>query len=115
VNPIDSYLKSVPEPEKSELERIRSIALAMLPSATEVISYRMPTIKLNGKPIIGFDVHKNHIGIYPYSGSVIAKIPELARYERTKSAIREKLDDKLPDSLIKKIIEEKLKQINAAA
>ena len=86
------------------------IALEALPGAKEVISYRMPTINYNGKSIIGFDAHKNHIGIYPFSGQVIKQIRELDRYNKTTGAIREKLDDPLPKELIQKLIQVRLKQ-----
>ena len=107
---IDDYLKGVEELERTELERIRSIAHEMLPGAQEVISYRMPTLKYNGESVIGFYAHKNHIGIYPYSGSVISKIRELDDYDTTRSAIREKLDKPLPTGLIQKVIKTRLEQ-----
>ncbi len=108
---IDKYFEDIESTQKAELERIRSIAKAMLPDAEEAISYGMPTIKLNGKSVIGFDAHKNHIGIYPFSGSVISKIAELKEYAHTEGAIREQLDNLLPESLVQKIIRERLKQI----
>ncbi len=83
----------------------------MLPGAEEVISYGMPTIKVKGKSIIGFDAHKNHIGIYPFSGHVINKINELDRYGQTKGAIRETLDDVMPKELIQKTINVRLQQV----
>ena len=108
---IDDYLKNIVNPhQRSELERIRAIALEMLPGAEEVISYGMPTITYKGKAIIGFDAHKNHIGIYPFSGHVIPLIKELDKYAQTKGAVQEKLDDVLPKELIQKIIKVRLEQ-----
>jgi uncharacterized protein YdhG (YjbR/CyaY superfamily) len=108
---IDDYLKGMELKQKNELERIRKIALKKLPGAEEAISYGMPTIKLKGKSIIGFDAHKNHIGIYPYSGHVISEIEELKKYSTSAGAIREPLDDLLPEELIEKVIEVRLSQI----
>lgn len=105
---VDDYMRNVEPAMRAEMERIRSIALSMLPGAVETISYGMPTIKFKDKSIIGFDAHKNHVGIYPFSGSVISEIEELDKYAQTKGALREKLDDPLPDELIKKIIEVRL-------
>jgi uncharacterized protein YdhG (YjbR/CyaY superfamily) len=106
---IDDYLKNIPAQERKELERIRTIAKSMLPGSEEVITYGMPTIKYKGKSIIAFDAHKNHIGIYPFSGRVLDKIKELDNQEKTKGALREKLDKLLPRSVIEKIITERLK------
>lgn len=109
---IDDYLNNVNPAQRTELERIRSIAKAMLPNAEEVISYGMPTIKYKGKSVLGFDAHKNHIGIYPYSGRIISTIKELEEYNTTKGAIRENINKPMPKSLIEKIIRERLKQIS---
>ena len=70
----------------------------------------MPTLKYKGRSILGFCVHKNHIGIYPFSGSVVSRIKDLEAYATTKSAIHEKLNQPLPDSLIEKIVRERMKQ-----
>lgn len=107
---IDNYLQNINPTQRAELERIRTIALKMLPGAEETISYGMPTIKYKGKSIIGFDAHSNHIGIYPFSGHVISEIKALDKYDKTSGAIREKLDDLLPEELIQKIIEVRLDQ-----
>lgn len=107
---IDDYFEKVSSEQRAELKRIRAIALEMLPGAEEVISYGMPTIRYKGISIIGFDAHTNHIGIYPYSGNVISKIKELNKYDTTRGAIREKLDNLLPKELIQKIIKVKLDQ-----
>src|SRR5580693_214699 len=101
---IDTYLEPLDSATRAELERIRSIAQAMLPGYEETISYGMPTIKYRGKSIIGFDTHKKHIGIYPFSSQVISEIDELRDYSTTKGAIQEKPDQLLSDTLIEKII-----------
>src|SRR5579884_1725933 len=105
---IDDYLEQYDPAIRQELERIRGIAKKLMPGCEEVISYNMPTLKYKGKSIIGFDAHKNHIGIYPYSGHVISAIKDLDKYMQTKGSIQEKLDDLLPEELIKKIISVRL-------
>lgn len=107
---IDDYLGQFGPSERYELQRIRSIAHKVLPSCEETISYGMPTIKYKGKSIVGFDVHKDHIGIYPFSGQVISKIDELKGYSTTPGAIQEKPDNLLSDELIEKVIRERVKQ-----
>lgn len=107
---IDEYLKQFDPTARIELERIRSIALRLLPNCDETITYGMPTIKYKGKSIIGFDAHKNHVGIYPFSSQVISEITELKNYSTTKGAIQEKLNQLLPDDLIEKIIRQRVIQ-----
>lgn len=110
---VDDYLSQLEPSVREELSHIRSVAKKLLPGCEETISYQMPTLKYQGKSIIGFDAHKHHIGIYPYSGNVISKIKELDSYGSTKSALHVKFDQPLPDELIEKIIRERLKQLGA--
>ena len=55
------------------------------PEAVEIISYRMPMYKLNGKPLVGFAGFKNHVGFYPISSSFLNDYKkELKGYVTTK-------------------------------
>jgi uncharacterized protein YdhG (YjbR/CyaY superfamily) len=111
---IDDYLKKVEPAKKKELERIRALAKAAVPSAEEALSYGMPTLKYAGKPFLGFDAHKNHIGIYPYSGHVIEMLKdELKAYSLSKGAIRVPLDKPISKTTLRKIITRRLQAIRA--
>jgi uncharacterized protein YdhG (YjbR/CyaY superfamily) len=111
---IDDYLTQVEEPKRREFERIRALAKQMVPDAEEAIVYGMPTLKYQGKPFLGFDAHKHHIGIYPYSGQVIELLKDqLHDYGLTKGAIRVPLDHPISQEMLKQIIELRLKQITS--
>ena len=99
MTPIDRYLAKVEPAKRKALERIRSLARKAVPEAEEAIVYGMPTLKYQGKPFLGFDAHAKHIGIYPYSGHVIATLgEELRESETTKGAIRVPLGTQIPDA-----------------
>jgi uncharacterized protein YdhG (YjbR/CyaY superfamily) len=113
---IDDYLKKVDPSKKNALKRIRGMAREIVPSADEGISYGMPTLKYQGKPFLGFDAHKNHIGIYPFSGHVIEALKdELRKYQLTKGAIRVPLDNPISKTTLRKLINLRLKAIRAEA
>jgi uncharacterized protein YdhG (YjbR/CyaY superfamily) len=114
VSVIDDYLKKVEPSKKKELKRIRTLAKQAVPGAEEAIVYGMPTLKYLGKPFLGFDAHKNHIGIYPYSGRVIETLKDqLNEYGWSKGALRVPLDNPIPKSLLQKLIKHRLKAIRA--
>src|ERR1700730_15193956 len=97
---IDDYLEKVEASKRRELERIRTLAKQRVAGAEEAISYGMPTLKYQGKPFLGFDAHKNHIGIYPYSGEVVEELKDqLHDYAVSKGAIRVPLDHPLSEAL----------------
>jgi uncharacterized protein YdhG (YjbR/CyaY superfamily) len=112
---IDDYLATVEPSKRKELERIRTLAKQTVPDAEEAITYNMPTLKYQDKPFLGFDAHKNHIGIYPYSGQVIETLKDqLHDYSFSKGAIRVPLDHPISEELLKQIIYLRLKQITAS-
>ena len=111
---IDDYLKKVEPAKRRALERIRVLAKKAVPSAEEAIVYGMPTLKYQGKPFLGFDAHKNHIGIYPYGGKVIETLKDQLRaYGTSSGAIRVPLDKPISDALLRKVINCRLKAIRA--
>ena len=110
---IDDFLTTVEPSKRQALERIRTLAKQAVPGAEEAIVYRMPTLTSQGKPFLGFDAHKGHIGIYPYSGQVVEEVlkdlpPD---YGHSKGAIRIPLDHPIAEELLKHIIHLRLKQI----
>ena len=113
---IDDYLKKVEPAKRSALNRIRTVAKAVVPSAEEAISYGMPTLKYRGKSFLGFDAHKTHIGIYPCSGQVIPALKDQLRgYKTSKGALQVPLDAPISTALLKKIITCRLKAIKEEA
>lgn len=113
---IDDYLKKIEPIKRKQLERIREIAKQVVPDAQEVISYGMPTLQYKGKSFLGFNTHTSHIGIYPYGGEEIEifkdKLSE-CKYGFSTGTIRVPYDKPFPESLLKEIIEHRIKRIIA--
>ena len=98
------------ELRKTMLE-MRSRILQIVPYAEEVISYGMPAFKVNGNIVAGIMAAKNHVGYYPFSGSIIHLFPqELARYKTTKSAIHVPVGHPLSKTLLSKLIKARISQ-----
>lgn len=102
---VAAYYKKAPSPQRETMLEMRSRILAVVPNATEVMKYAMPTFVVDGVPVCGLMAHKRHVGYYPYSGSVLAQFPELMkRYGGTKSALHVPIDKPLPKTTIAKLI-----------
>jgi uncharacterized protein YdhG (YjbR/CyaY superfamily) len=109
---ITAHLKKFDKPQRDALQAVRVVIAEVLPEADEVIKYGIPTFAIDGKGVIGFDGYKNHNSIFPYSGSIGARLKdELSNYEQTKGSIHFDKEKPIPKSLLKKIIKERLKQI----
>jgi uncharacterized protein YdhG (YjbR/CyaY superfamily) len=112
VEEVDEYLRELDEPKRSTLQTLRRTILEILPDAEQVISYRVPAFRVDGKMIAGFAAFNNHLSYLPFSGSVIAQLTdELDGYATTKSSVHFPVDRPLPKALVKKLIEVRLGDI----
>lgn len=102
---VDDYLRGVEEPKRSTLEALRTTILEIVPDADQVISYKIPAFRVNGRIVAGFAAFTDHLSYLPFSGSVFSQLPdELADYNGTKSALHFAVDQPLPKPLVEKLI-----------
>jgi uncharacterized protein YdhG (YjbR/CyaY superfamily) len=109
---VDEYLRSVGEPKRSTLQRLRGTILEVVPEAEQGISYRVPAFRVRGQVVAGFAAFTDHLSYLPFSGSVLGQLTdELQGYTITKSALHFPVDRPLPKPLVKKLIAERLQEI----
>ncbi len=110
---IDEYLAAIPEDSRAALQSLRETIKQIAPEAVEVISYGMPAFKLH-RPLVGYAAHQNHCGFYPMSPAVIeAYKDDLKGFSTSKGTIRFTADQPLPEALVKKIVQARIKEIDA--
>ncbi len=101
---VDEYIASQPEAVRGTLQRERDAVLKAVPQAQEVISYKIPTYKLHGVPVLYFAEWKNHVSLYPATAGVVATFKdELTPYDVRKATIRFPLTQPVPVELIGRI------------
>jgi uncharacterized protein YdhG (YjbR/CyaY superfamily) len=109
---VDEYLEGAPEPHRSTLVQLRYTLLEILPDAEEAISYSIPAVKIEGKPIAGYAYFKNHCSYFPHSGSVLPELAaELADYNWSKGTLQFPPDRPLPEKLVRRLVEVKMEQL----
>ena len=106
---VDAYIQTFPEDVRDILVKIRATAKRAAPTATEKISYGIPTLHLNGN-LVHFAAFKNHIGLYPTPSGMVAFKKELLPYEAGKGSVRFPLDKPIPYTLITKIVKHRVKE-----
>lgn len=108
---VNAIYKSAPLPHGKTMLAMRKSILQIVPSAEEVVSYGMPAFKVRGNIVAGILHAKNHVGYYPFSGSVLKLFPkELAKFSTTKSAIHVPINKPLSKTLLKKLIAARISQ-----
>jgi uncharacterized protein YdhG (YjbR/CyaY superfamily) len=105
LNSVDDYIALQPKAAQNILDRVRRAIRKALPQAEEVISYNMPTFKLNGQPVLYLAGWKRHYSLYPCAGPIIEAFKDdLAPYEvNSKGTIRFPLSEPVPLKLIERL------------
>lgn len=104
---VDRYLAELDEPKKSTLELLRRSFAAAIPEAKQGLSYGVPAIRIAGTPVVGFSAAKNWLSYLPHSGDVLATMSneDLGGFTASKGALKLPVDQPLPDSLVRKLID----------
>ncbi|HZB97882.1 MAG TPA: DUF1801 domain-containing protein [Candidatus Sulfotelmatobacter sp.] len=111
---IDRYLAALDQPKRATLEHLRETILRILPEAEQCLSYRVPAFRVEGQVIAGFAAFKDHLSYLPFSGSVLSQLSaDLREYGGTKSSLHFRIDKPLPEEMVKKLIDVRLREIHA--
>ena len=108
---VDEYIASQPNAARGVLERVRATIRKTVPRAEEMISYNIPTYKIDGELVIYFAGWKKHFSLYPVSERIVAEcragdVP----HEVKKATIRFPLATPVPVELINRIVKLRLKE-----
>ncbi len=109
---VDSYLAGLPEAQRGPLEDLRQTLKAIAPQAVESMGYGMPALKYRGRPLVYFAAAKNHCGLY--GPAIDRHLADLAGYQTSKGTIRFQPDAPLPEALLRKLVADRIADIEAA-
>lgn len=106
---VDAYIQSCAENVRTMLNEVRSIILQALPDASESLKWGQPAYSYE-TIMVSFAAHKNHMNFYTTPSTIRALESDLARYKIGKGSIQFPYNIQLPKTLIKKVIEYRLKE-----
>lgn len=113
---VDAYIARLPEDRRGPMQQLREAALAAAPEGEEVITYKMPGIKLDNRFLISYDAYKQHYSIFPSTDPMVAALgDELTPYLRGRGTISFPADQPLPLDLIRRIVENRVTERGSAA
>ena len=107
---VDDYLDAAPEPHQTTLRSVRSLLVEILPDSEEGISYGVPALRVDGKPVAGYAHARRHCSYFPHSGSVLEQVePELLEgYDWAKGTLRFPVDLLPDEALLGRLVELRL-------
>lgn len=107
------YILLQPEKFRSMLEQLRDIILSEVPEAEEVISYGIPCFKYHYM-LVGIGVTKTACSFYTMNPELVKSMKkELADIKHSGSTLHFPSDNPLPENLIRKIIQIRIKENEA--
>ena len=112
---VDNYLAEVPLEARATLEQLRKTIRAVVPRAVEVISYQIPTFKLDGRMLVSYAAFKDHCSFFPGAAPIKAHEDELKSYQTSKGTIRFPISKPLPATLVRKLVKTRIKENEARA
>ena len=112
---VDAYLAEAPEDARAALQKLRAQIKATAPGIEEIISYRIPTFRYQGRSLVAFSAHDNHCSLHLMSPALAAVIKDdLKAYKTTTATIRFTPDKPLPATLVAKLVQARIAENQAA-
>ncbi|RYU10182.1 iron chaperone [Nocardioides iriomotensis] len=101
---VDAYVAGVTDDQRPALAALRSLVLELLPGAEERISYRMPTVTLEGRPVLHYAAWTKHLSLYPVPRGDDDFEAVVAPYRAAKDAVHLRYDRPLPTDVVTRIV-----------
>lgn len=110
---VKEYLAAQPKAMRAALEELRATIISAAPTATEVISYQIPTFKLKGS-LVAYAAFAKHCSFFVMSPPIMDKFAkDLASYDIAKATIHFAPERPLPTALVKKLVKARIKENEA--
>ena len=110
---VDAYLADVKPDFRTALQGLRALIRDMAPDAVEVISYGVPSYKLNG-PLVSFGAAAKHCAFYGMSPKVLDTFADkLKGFSTSPGTIRFTPEHLIPEKTLRAIIAARMAE-NAA-
>lgn len=106
---VDAYIKGLGPKARRAIQQIRKLVRELAPKATETLGYGVPTFKMKGN-LIHYAAFMEHFGLYPPVRDDAKLVEDLKPYAGPKGNLKFPLDEKLPISLIKRVIKYHIKR-----
>ncbi len=109
---VDDYMAGLPDAKQARMRELRAWIKAAAPEAEEVITYKMPGFKLNGKFLVSYDAYKNHYSLFPASDGVEKALgTEIEPFVTGKGTISFTDDKPLTQAMVETIIKVRLAEV----
>ena len=107
---IAEYIRAAPREGQPHLRRLYTILKSVAPQAEETIKWGTPFF-VEPRFLFAFSAHKAHCNFAPTAEALQAFRKELQGHQTTKNYLQIPYDQPLPDDLVRKIAEYRLRHL----
>jgi uncharacterized protein YdhG (YjbR/CyaY superfamily) len=108
---VEAYLAGLPAEMRAALEQVRATVRQAAPAAVEVISYRMPAFRHDGRILVWYAGFAKHASFFPGSLAGLESLaPEMRPYAAAKGTLRFTPAHPIPRRLITRIVKARIAQ-----
>lgn len=112
---IDDYLAGFEAEDARIIGDAYATARALAPEAEQGVSYGMPALIWQGRPLLSVMRAKGHFGIYPYSAVVVANVLEtlgpVDGLSAAKGTFRLPLGAPIPEIVVSQLVQARCAEI----
>ena len=105
---IDDYLAQLDADDATIIGHAYAIARSVVPDAEDGVSYGMPALIFQARPLLSVMRAKGHFGLYPYSAQVVATVVEMVGpvegLTSAKGTVRLPLGAPIPDIVVSQLV-----------
>jgi uncharacterized protein YdhG (YjbR/CyaY superfamily) len=113
---VKAYLSGLERPQRDAVEKLRDTIASVVPDAEEAIAWSMPAFRLRGKAFVGYCAFKDHYSFFPMSAAAIEQHRDaLGEHVTGKGTIAFAYDERLPVTLVKRVVKTRLAEVEAKA
>lgn len=109
---VDTYIAAAPKPSQPMLRELRRAIKTAAPKAQESISYQMPYYSYNGR-VAYIAGYKRHVSMYVMGRAKKKYARELKPYLTSKATLRFPIGTRIPVTLVKKLVKDRMKENEA--
>jgi uncharacterized protein YdhG (YjbR/CyaY superfamily) len=109
---IAAYIKAAPPEGQPHLRRLYAILKSVAPKAEEAMKWGTPFF-IEPRFLFAFSAHKAHLNFVPMASGLRPFARQLAKHRTTKGALQVSYKGPLPEDLIRKIAERRLRDVHA--
>ena len=111
---VEAYFNGLPPEQRKALQKLRDTIATAAPAAEDGITYSMPGFLLGGKGFVGYMAFKDHYSFFPMSPAAVdAHRKELGDHVTGKGTISFDYGERLPVTLIKKVVRTRLAEVES--